>query len=112
MAQYIRWFNELTMSDVESVGGKNASLGEMYQELKSEGIEIPNGFAITAQAYEEILTQNGAYEALQQKLDDLDPNDVVQLQKVGQQCREIIDLCSIPEAIEIQIKEGYEALKA
>ena len=47
---YIRWFNELTIDDVPLVGGKNASLGEMYQELSSQGIQIPNGFAVTAEA--------------------------------------------------------------
>ena len=54
MAQYIRWFEELTIDDVPIVGGKNASLGEMYRELTPQGIRIPNGFAVTADAYRHI----------------------------------------------------------
>ena len=62
MSQYIKWFNELGIEDVDLVGGKNASLGEMYQNLTQEGIRIPNGFAITAEAYRTILDSNGAWE--------------------------------------------------
>ena len=54
---YIRWFNELTIDDIPLVGGKNASLGEMYRELVPQGINIPNGFAVTAEAYRYMLDQ-------------------------------------------------------
>ncbi|MGB5506718.1 MAG: PEP/pyruvate-binding domain-containing protein, partial [Sulfurovum sp.] len=64
MSQYIKWFNELSIEDVDLVGGKNASLGEMYQNLTEKGIRIPNGFAITAEAYRMILDSNGAWEKL------------------------------------------------
>ena len=53
--RYIRWFNDLGMADVPLVGGKNASLGEMYRELAAEGVRVPNGFAITAEAYRHVL---------------------------------------------------------
>ena len=62
MSQYIKWFKELGMKDVELVGGKNASLGEMYQNLTHEGIRIPNGFAITAEAYKYILDDQSCLE--------------------------------------------------
>lgn len=63
---YIRWFNELTIDDIPLVGGKNASLGEMYQELTPQGILIPNGFAVTAEAYRYVLEQANAWTALHQ----------------------------------------------
>ena len=80
MSQYIKWFNELGMEDVDLVGGKNASLGEMYQNLTEECIRIPNGFAITYDAYRMILEINGAWGQLHEQLDYLDQDDVVQLQ--------------------------------
>ena len=91
MSQYIKWFNELSIEDVDLVGGKNASLGEMYQNLTEKGIRIPNGFAITADAYRMILDRNDAWAKLHAQLDDLNPDDVVQLQERGKRCRDIID---------------------
>ncbi|HEY9129504.1 MAG TPA: phosphoenolpyruvate synthase [Sulfurovum sp.] len=112
MSQYIKWFNELGIEDVDLVGGKNSSLGEMYQNLTQEGIRIPNGFAITAEAYRMILQSNGAWEKLHTELDDLDPDNVVQLQERGKRCREIIHNCILPDQIVDEIRKGYEALKA
>ena len=112
MSQYIKWFNELGIKDVDLVGGKNASLGEMYQNLTSEGIRIPNGFAITADAYRMVLQSNGAWEKLHAQLDDLDPDNVVQLQERGKRCREIIHNCILPAEMVDEIRKGYEALKA
>ena len=80
MSQYIKWFSELGIEDVDLVGGKNASLGEMYQNLTQEGIRIPNGFAITADAYRHILDNNDAWGKLHEQLDLFDPDDVIQLQ--------------------------------
>ena len=112
MSQYIKWFNELGIEDVDLVGGKNASLGEMYQNLTAEGIRIPNGFAITADTYKMILDINDAWEKLHAKLDSFDPNDVTQLQEIGKHCREIIYDCTLPDDLIVQIKSAYEALKA
>ena len=111
MSQYIKWFNELSIEDVDLVGGKNASLGEMYQNLTGEGIRIPNGFAITADAYRTILDSNDAWEKLHAQLDDLNPDDVAQLQECGKRCREIIYDCTLPDDIVTQISNAYEALK-
>lgn len=111
MSVYIKWFNELGMGDVELVGGKNASLGEMYRNLTSEGIRVPNGFAVTAQAYEEILASDGIREALEAQLNDLDPENVKQLRQRGERCRNILYNAAIPKALEEEIKEGYQALK-
>jgi len=112
MSEYIKWFKELGMEDVDLVGGKNASLGEMYQNLTEEGIRIPNGFAITADAYRMVLESNGAWEQLHAQLDDLNPDDVLQLQERGKRCREIIHDCQLPDEMVEQIREGYEALKS
>ncbi len=111
MSQYIKWFNELGIDDVDLVGGKNASLGEMYQNLTQEGIRIPNGFAITADAYRTILDTNNAWEKLHTELDGLNPDDVVQLQERGKRCREIILECRVPDNMVAQISNAYEALK-
>ena len=112
MSQYIKWFNELGIEDVDLVGGKNASLGEMYQNLIEEGIRIPNGFAITADAYRHILDNNNAWKKLHAQLDLFDPDDVAQLQERGKICREIIHNCTLPDDLIVQIESAYEALKA
>ena len=111
MSQYIKWFNELNIDDVDLVGGKNASLGEMYQNLNQVGIRIPNGFAITSDAYRTILENNGAWEKLETQLDGLNPDNVAQLQECGKHCREIIHECILPDDMVAQISNAYEALK-
>ena len=70
--RYIRWFDELGMDDVPIVGGKNASLGEMYRELAPLGVELPNGFAVTAEAFRTALTEADAWVELHDLLDDLE----------------------------------------
>ena len=111
MSQYIKWFNELTIEDVDLVGGKNASLGEMYQNLTQEGIRIPNGFAITADAYKHILEDNNAWKKLHEQLDLFDPDDVIQLQERGKICREIVHDCTLPDDLITQIQSAYAVLK-
>lgn len=111
MIQYIKWFNSLGMGDVDLVGGKNASLGEMYQNLSKEGIRIPNGFAVTAEAYKHILDVNNAWETLGNLLEKLDPDNVEQLQQTGKACREIIHHCKLPDEMLREIEEAYGALK-
>jgi pyruvate, water dikinase len=108
---YVKWFNEIGIEDVPSVGGKNASLGEMYRNLTAEGVRVPNGFAVTAEAYDALLQANGAVEKLHAQLDTLDPDDVTQLQARGKACREIVYHCALPPALEAEILEGYDALK-
>ena len=93
---YIRWFNELTIHDVPLVGGKNASLGEMYRELAQQGINIPNGFAVTAEGYRYLLDQASAWEPLHQALDDLNPDDVDDLSRRARKAREIIYAAPLP----------------
>ena len=107
---YIRWFNELTIDDVPLVGGKNASLGEMYRELTPQGIQIPNGFAVTAEAYRYLLEQAGAWQLLHQALDDLNPEDVSDLARRALKAREIIYAAPFPADLEDQILKAYAKL--
>ncbi len=109
--KYIKFFREIGIEDVESVGGKNASLGEMYQNLTAHGVKVPNGFAITAEAYSYVLEANDALEALHAELDILDPENVDDLQKKGKRCREIVYNCSIPDDLRLEILEGYKLLQ-
>ncbi len=110
-ANYIRWFNELTIDDVPLVGGKNASLGEMYRELTQQGIQIPNGFAVTAEAYRYVLDRADAWKALHQALDDLNPDDVADLARRARKAREIIYAAPFPEDLEQQIIKAFIQLK-
>ncbi len=109
--QYIKWFSELGIEDVAKVGGKNASLGEMYQNLTDKGVLVPNGFAVTADAYAYVLDFNDAWEKLHLQLDDLNPDDVSMLQKRGKACREIVNTCTLPKDLETEILNGYKELK-
>ena len=101
--RYIRFFNELTIQDVPLVGGKNASLGEMYRELTSKGVLIPNGFAITAEAYRHVLEKAGAWERLHAALDGLDPNDVRDLAERGKKARDIVYGAGLPDDLQREI---------
>ena len=109
--QYIRWFSEMSIDDVPLVGGKNASLGEMYQNLRSEGVRIPNGFAITATAYRYVLDHNNAWPLLHKALDGLNPDNIKDLQARGDAARTIIDGCVLPDDLKVKISQGYERLK-
>ncbi len=108
---YIRWFKELCIDDVDLVGGKNASLGEMYQNLTALGVRVPNGFAVTATAYRDVLDDNNAWQALHTALDGLDPDDVKDLQARGEKARSIVYNCKLPEDLKAEILKGYVQLK-
>ena len=108
---YIRWFNELTIDDIPLVGGKNASLGEMYQELSSQGIQIPNGFAVTAEGYRYLLDQAKAWEPLHSALDNLNPDDVTDLAERARTARDIIYAAPFPLDLEQQIIAAYAKLQ-
>ncbi len=87
MTDYVRWLRDLRMDDVPIVGGKNASLGEMIHHLAEVGVQVPGGFATTADAYREFLAKDGLDERIQALLDDLDVEDVVKLAQVGPRIR-------------------------
>jgi len=111
MSEYVRVFEELGIEDVPLVGGKNASLGEMYRELSDEGVKIPNGFATTSQAYRDMLEQAGAWDGLHAALDDLDPEDVTSLARAGKRAREIVYGAGLPQQLADEIIAGYRRLQ-
>ena len=78
-APYIRWFKDIRLEDVAVVGGKNASLGELYAACRSQDVRVPNGFALTAACYREALTQADAVDKLRALLDGLDQTDIARL---------------------------------
>ena len=108
---YIRFFDEIGIEDIPLVGGKNASLGEMYQKLVPEGVKVPNGFAITAQAYRYVLDQNDAWKALRETMEGLDPMDVEQLAIRGKRARDIIYSAALPDDLKTEIVAAYGQLK-
>jgi pyruvate,water dikinase len=109
-ARYIRWFAELGINDVPLVGGKNASLGEMYRELGPQGVRVPNGFAITADAYRQTLAEAYAWPRLHAALDGLKVNDVDDLAERARLAREIIYDAPLPETLVSEITEAYTRL--
>ncbi len=111
MSSYIKWFKEIGIEDIPEVGGKNASLGEMYRNLTGEGVRVPNGFAVTASAYRYVLDKNGAWEKLHDALDGLDPDNVKDLQERGAKARKIVYGCEIPEDLKSEILGAYSGLK-
>ena len=109
--RYVRWFSELRNSDVPLVGGKNASLGEMYSALSSEGVKVPNGFALTAQAYRDALAEAGAGDRLHRLLDGLVKGDVKLLAERATAAREIVYAATGTERLRSEIAPAYRALE-
>ncbi|MGN8159386.1 phosphoenolpyruvate synthase [Salinisphaera sp. RV14] len=110
--QYLRFFNELCIDDVPLVGGKNASLGELYRELVPQGVPIPNGFAITADTYRLMLDRADAWQGLHEALDDLDGDDVATLAQRGKQAREIVYGAGLPPEVAREIIDAYGRLQS
>ncbi|WP_042860154.1 phosphoenolpyruvate synthase [Dickeya sp. NCPPB 3274] len=106
----VLWYNQLGMHDVERVGGKNASLGEMITNLSELGVSVPNGFATTAQAFNDFLNQSGINQRIYELLDRTNADDVSQLAKAGAQIRQwVIDTPFQPE-LEQAIRDAYQQL--
>ncbi|ATX82312.1 phosphoenolpyruvate synthase [Mariprofundus ferrinatatus] len=108
--KYIRFFEELGLSDVALVGGKNASLGEMYCKLTAKGIKIPNGFATTADAYWHYIEQNNLSDEIASTLEGLDTGNMKRLAECGQHLRSIIAHAKMPDDLEEEIIEAYRRL--
>ena len=112
MTRYVIGFDALRMSDVEQVGGKNASLGEMISQLAHAGVRVPGGFATTAQAYRDFLAHQGLSGRIQAELDRLDIDDVESLAAAGGRIRQWIVDTPFPTRLEQEISEHYRALAA
>ena len=104
------WFNGLSMEDVDKVGGKNASLGEMVSNLSNAGVSVPNGFATTSYAFNEFLDYKGLDERIHQLLDELDVEDVEALRKTGATIRQWVLEAPFPESLEQDIRDNYREL--
>lgn len=109
-SKYTRWFDETSIEDVPLVGGKNASLGEMYRELTPKGVKIPNGFSVTAKGYWHVVRAGGILEKLKQTLEGLDISNVSELAKRGKAARDLILGVGIPDDLWQEIKTGYDRL--
>ena len=108
----VLWYNQLGMNDVDRVGGKNASLGEMITNLSSLGVSVPNGFATTSDAFNQFLDQSGVNQRIYDLLDKTDIDDVDELAKAGKQIRQwIVDTPFTPE-LEAAIHQAYEQLSS
>jgi pyruvate,water dikinase len=110
--EYVKWFRDLGIEDVAEVGGKNASLGELYRELTLLGVNVPNGFAVTADAYRDTLSASGAWDRLRETLEGLDKTDVADLAKRGRRAREIVYESALPDDVRDQIVEAYHRLES
>ena len=110
--RYIRFFNELSITDIATVGGKNASLGEMYKNLTPKGINIPNGFATTSEAYWLLLETNNLKEKIKNILTNLDATDTTSLQKYGLEVRKLMLNATLPKELEDEIIQAYEQLSS
>ncbi|QXF34023.1 phosphoenolpyruvate synthase [Photorhabdus luminescens] len=106
----VLWYNQLGMHDIDRVGGKNASLGEMITHLSELGVSVPNGFATTAQAFNDFLEQSGVNQRIYNLLDVTDVDDINQLSKAGAQIRQwVIDTPFTPQ-LEKDIQDAYQQL--
>ena len=109
-AKYIRWLEEIIINDIPLVGGKNASLGEMYRELIRQGIKIPNGFAVTAESYWHVLSSAGILDKLKEVMTGLDKANVADLARRGKTARDLILGAGIPNDLWDEIKTAYDRL--
>ncbi|MDP2926966.1 MAG: phosphoenolpyruvate synthase [bacterium] len=110
--KHILWFNEISKGDVSLVGGKNASLGEMLSKLAREGIHVPDGFALTSQAYWYFIEANGLQKKLEKIFKNFNPQSLTSLQKTGQACRQLILRSEIPQDLKAGVGKFYKKLAA
>jgi len=110
LSKFVRWFEEIRIEDVPMVGGKNASLGEMYRELTGKGIKIPNGFAITADAYWNMVKSAGILDKLKESMAGLDKTNLDDLAVRGKRARDLILGAGIPDHVWMEIKTAYARL--
>lgn len=108
--KFILWFKQIGIKDVPKVGGKNASLGEMYRKLTPKGVAVPNGFAVTADAYDYFITSTGVKKEIRRILKTLNTHNIRNLQEHGKKVREAILAAEFPEDLKESIAEAYAKL--
>ena len=111
MSKYIIKLDQLTLQDLDQVGGKNASLGEMITHLHALGVKVPGGFATTADAFKEFLQTSGLNEKISKALKNLDTDDIDALRKTGEQVRNWVMETPFQAPLEQAIREAYEQMK-
>src|SRR3954469_24928220 len=109
---YVAPFEQLRMTDVESVGGKNASLGEMISQLSATGVRVPGGFATTAHAFCQFLKHEGLDKRIADRLSTLNTEDVRALAEAGAEIRGWLEAQPFPADLEAQIRSSFESLQA
>ena len=107
---YIRWFEKIGIGDVSLVGGKNASLGELYRELAPQGVNVPNGFAITAEAYWQLLGRGRLDGRIKEILAGLDTRDAANLQQRGSAIRRELMCAALADDLQEEILVAYHEL--
>lgn len=112
MSTNIQWYSKLGMADLDQVGGKNASLGELISQLTDLGVRVPDGFATTADAYRRFLAETGLAERIDEQLRGLDTGDTVALAQVGTSIRELVTAQPFPADLEADIRAAYDQLAA
>ena len=108
---FIKWFADVTIADIQLVGGKNASLGEMVRELASKGVRVPDGFAITAEGYRHFISEARLDDFIRTTLADLDTHDMANLSERGHAVRQAIRDASLPKDLQEQIAGAYRQLQ-
>ncbi|MEX2498383.1 MAG: phosphoenolpyruvate synthase [Wenzhouxiangellaceae bacterium] len=111
MTEYIRWLDQLGMGDLEQVGGKNASLGEMIANLASVGVNVPGGFATTADAFRDFLAETGLDEKIRARLESLDTEDVRELAAAGKEIRAWIVETPLPDRLSEEIRSAWAEME-
>ena len=107
MNKFIKKFSDISINDIESVGGKNASLGEMINNLSSLGVNVPDGFATTSYAFQEFLKANRLDKKIPELLKKLDVNSIKELKKTGSKIRNLILKAKIPSELLKSIEEAW-----
>ena len=106
--QYVRWFNDIGLEDIAKVGGKNASLGEMFRELTPLGVNVPDGFAITIDGYWDTLREAGVLKELQGLLNSINKDDVKELEGRARKARELLEYSPLPFTLSQEIIEAFQ----
>jgi len=109
--KFVKWFEEIGAKDVALVGGKNASLGEMVRNLGKKGVNVPSGFAITAEAYKYVIEKAGIDQKIKETLADLDTRDIENLADRGEKLRNLIEHSRCPKELEEEIRVAYREME-
>ncbi len=109
--KFVRWFEEIGAGDVALVGGKNASLGEMIRNLGEKGVNVPSGFAITAEAYKYMIEKTGIRQRIKETLVGLDTRDMENLSRRGEELRSLISDATCPKELEEEIRASYREME-